>query len=394
MATKMRHGTIYSAYCMISRACCRAGIDTKVQSNVLRSITTYLGKRPECVKRSGIVTRFRHATAVRMAQTQQVSKEKNDESKVACDEKRDTLVEKVKKAMAEDQAFRRIFAVIHIAGRQFKVTSNDIIMINKSTAKCGDKLKLQKILMVGGREFSIIGKPLLSTDQVNIEATVLEKPQGRNVIVFKKKRRKNYKRWKDCDFACRQQCLKLHNKYRENHQVPPMVLDEALCKQAQQWADNNATMKSSEWVRTGGGECWAWGTLYRSWTDVVKDWHDQEIHIDWKTKKSKDGNSVYCFSQVVWKRAKKLGCGRGTLNGSSFYVAQIAMAAVVTDRLIGYEGDNIQPPKVNDLHWFNNITMTGASSKAPPPKFRYEKVASKEDKNEPDFTWTRVGDKT
>ena len=43
--------------------------------------------------------------------------------------------------------------------------------------------------------FSIDDVPF-SIDHVYIEATVLEKTKGRNVIVFKKKRRKNYKRWK------------------------------------------------------------------------------------------------------------------------------------------------------------------------------------------------------
>ena len=77
---------------------------------------------------------------------------------------------------------------------------------------------------------------------------------------------------------------------------------------------------------------------------TLKDWHDQEADIDWTTKKSRNGNSVYCFSQIVWKRAKKLGCGRGTLQSAPFYVAQIEVAAVVVDKLIGYEADNIMEP--------------------------------------------------
>jgi len=112
-------------------------------------------------------------------------------------DKRDTLVEKVKSAMSSDLSFNRIFAIVHIGGKQFKITSNDIIMIHKIAAKCGDKIRLRKILAAGGKEFSLIGKPLLCIDHVYIEATVLEKTKGRNVIVFKKKRRKNYKKWKE-----------------------------------------------------------------------------------------------------------------------------------------------------------------------------------------------------
>eukprot|EP00795_Rhopilema_esculentum_P005413 gene5413-580_t len=107
----------------------------------------------------------------------------------------DSIVGKVKEAMSQSIKFKNIFAVVHIGGKQFRITQNDIIMIHKVAAECGDKIKLQKVLMVGGKEFSLIGKPLLRN--IHIEATVLEKTKGRNVIVFKKKRRKNYKRWKE-----------------------------------------------------------------------------------------------------------------------------------------------------------------------------------------------------
>lgn len=111
-------------------------------------------------------------------------------------ESNENLVEKVKNAAVNDQMFRRIFAVVYFGGRQFKIATNDIIMVHKIAAQCGDKIRLQKVLMLGGREFSLMGKPLLSPDQVKIEATVLEKTRGRKLIVFKKKRRKNYKLWR------------------------------------------------------------------------------------------------------------------------------------------------------------------------------------------------------
>ena len=75
-----------------------------------------------------------------------------------------------------------------------------------------------------------------------------------------------------------------------------------------------------------------------------KDWHDEEANIDWKTRKSKNSNTVYCFSQVVWERATKLGCGRGTLKSRPFYVAQMDIAAIVQEGTVGYELDNIKKP--------------------------------------------------
>lgn len=197
----------------------------------------------------------------------------------------------------------------------------------------------------------------------------------------------------ECDAECRKLCLELHNKYRRNHQAPDLVLDDELNQQAQQWADNNSTAASSSWATSGGGECWAWGTLYPTWTDVVKEWHDQELHIDWKTKKSKDGNQVYCFSQIVWKSATKLGCGKGEIKSAPFYVAQIDKAAVVVDGMIDFEPENIGRPKTQDIHWFDNVTITGASPNATAPEFRYERVADK-GKKTPDFTWGRGKDDT
>lgn len=196
----------------------------------------------------------------------------------------------------------------------------------------------------------------------------------------------------DCDSSCQKECLALHNKYRKNHQVAPLVLSDELNQQAQEWADNNFTVGPSSWTRSGGGECWAWGSLYPTWKDVIKDWHDQEIHIDWNTKKSRDGNSVYCFSQIVWKRAKKLGCGKGVLDSAPFYVAQIDTAAKVVDGLIGYEADNIKKPKIPDIHWYDAETITGASPNASAPEFTYTKIPDQGDKQS-DFTWTKVDEK-
>lgn len=87
-----------------------------------------------------------------------------------------------------------IFAVVHIGGRQFKITINDTIVINRIDADTGERIHIEKVLMVGGENFSVIGTPLVARDLARIEATVVEKTKSPKVIVFKKKRRKGYKR--------------------------------------------------------------------------------------------------------------------------------------------------------------------------------------------------------
>ncbi|TKR67524.1 hypothetical protein L596_023667 [Steinernema carpocapsae] len=71
---------------------------------------------------------------------------------------------------------KRLFAVVYINDRQFKVSQDDIIHLHHNVPlDVGDNIKLEKVLLVGGSEFSLIGRPLLSPDTVTVNATVIEK---------------------------------------------------------------------------------------------------------------------------------------------------------------------------------------------------------------------------
>ncbi|ROL42236.1 39S ribosomal protein L21, mitochondrial [Anabarilius grahami] len=71
------------------------------------------------------------------------------------------IVQKVK-SLIENGEYGRLFAVVHFAGRQWKVTNEDLILIeNHIDAACGDRIRLEKVLLVGGNDFTLIGKPLL-----------------------------------------------------------------------------------------------------------------------------------------------------------------------------------------------------------------------------------------
>ncbi|ETN77357.1 ribosomal protein L21 [Necator americanus] len=68
----------------------------------------------------------------------------------------------------------RLFAVVYVNGRQWKVGQNDLIALRGSLPLVlGERIKLEKVLMVGGSKFSVFGRPLL--DSVTVEATVVEK---------------------------------------------------------------------------------------------------------------------------------------------------------------------------------------------------------------------------
>ncbi|CAH3033396.1 unnamed protein product [Porites lobata] len=104
------------------------------------------------------------------------------------------VIKDVQDEMLKSGSSGHIFAVVHIGGRQFKITINDTIVINRIDADTGERIHIEKVLMVGGENFSVIGTPLVARDLARIEATVVEKTKSPKVIVFKKKRRKGYKR--------------------------------------------------------------------------------------------------------------------------------------------------------------------------------------------------------
>uniref|UniRef100_H3CLC6 Large ribosomal subunit protein bL21m n=2 Tax=Tetraodon nigroviridis TaxID=99883 RepID=H3CLC6_TETNG len=75
--------------------------------------------------------------------------------------------------------FGRLFAVVHFAGHQWKVTDEDLIMIeNHIAAECGQQIRMEKVLLVGAEEFTLIGRPLLSKELVRVDATVIEKTES------------------------------------------------------------------------------------------------------------------------------------------------------------------------------------------------------------------------
>ncbi|KAJ7985756.1 hypothetical protein DPEC_G00343760 [Dallia pectoralis] len=81
--------------------------------------------------------------------------------------------------LLQKEAYGRLFAVVHFASRQWKVTNEDLILIeNHIDAECGDRIRLEKVLLVGGEEFTLIGRPLLGCDLVRVEATVIEKTES------------------------------------------------------------------------------------------------------------------------------------------------------------------------------------------------------------------------
>lgn len=84
-----------------------------------------------------------------------------------------------------------MYAVIRTGGKQYRVQKNDVLEVELLDAKKGDKVTLSEVLLVGG-DSPKIGSPTVSGATVSAEVVDLVKSD--KVIVFKKKRRQNYRR--------------------------------------------------------------------------------------------------------------------------------------------------------------------------------------------------------
>ncbi|CAB0016914.1 unnamed protein product [Nesidiocoris tenuis] len=97
----------------------------------------------------------------------------------------------------------RLFAVIHVAGKQFKVTAEDLILIEGYWPPSnGDEINMEKVMLVGGVDFTLVGRPLLPPGLVRVKATVIEKSLSHTKPVFYKKPRKQYRRL-NCKYFCK-----------------------------------------------------------------------------------------------------------------------------------------------------------------------------------------------
>ncbi|XP_045710693.1 39S ribosomal protein L21, mitochondrial [Phyllostomus hastatus] len=106
------------------------------------------------------------------------------------------LVRRVNALIATGQ-HGRLFAVVHLASHQWKVTPEDLILIdNELDVECGERIRLEKVLLVGADTFTLLGRPLLGKDLVRVEATVIEKTESWPKVNMKFKKRKNYRKKK------------------------------------------------------------------------------------------------------------------------------------------------------------------------------------------------------
>ncbi|MBO2543874.1 50S ribosomal protein L21 [Salegentibacter sp. BDJ18] len=85
-----------------------------------------------------------------------------------------------------------MYAIVEIAGQQFKVAKDQKVFVNRLSGEEGDSVSFDKVLLTGDGDSINLGAPAI--DGALVGAKITRHLKGDKVIVFKKKRRKGYKK--------------------------------------------------------------------------------------------------------------------------------------------------------------------------------------------------------
>ena len=83
-----------------------------------------------------------------------------------------------------------MFAVVTIAGQQFRVAKNDELFVHRLEGNEGDNIEFSDVLMTSNDDNIVVG----SAVKASVKAEILSHLKGDKVLIFKKKRRKGYQK--------------------------------------------------------------------------------------------------------------------------------------------------------------------------------------------------------
>ena len=84
------------------------------------------------------------------------------------------------------------FAVINTGGKQYKVTTNDKLRIEKLSNEEGKSILFDKVLLINDNQNMELGSPLI--EGAKVEAKIVKQTKNKTVLIFKKRRRHNSRR--------------------------------------------------------------------------------------------------------------------------------------------------------------------------------------------------------
>jgi len=85
-----------------------------------------------------------------------------------------------------------LFAIIQTGGKQYRVAPGDILRVERLPGERGEEVLIEQVLLVADGDAIQVGQPLVAGARVLSE--IVRQGKGKKIIVFKKKRRKKYRR--------------------------------------------------------------------------------------------------------------------------------------------------------------------------------------------------------
>jgi large subunit ribosomal protein L21 len=85
-----------------------------------------------------------------------------------------------------------VYAIVDVGGHQIKVFPNEVLRIPRISTEVGEAVDLERVLLLSDGKNVEIGKPFIEGKK--LQAEVVRHGKEKKIIVFKKKRRKNYRR--------------------------------------------------------------------------------------------------------------------------------------------------------------------------------------------------------
>ena len=85
-------------------------------------------------------------------------------------------------------------AVVKTGGKEYRISQGDLIRVEKMEGKVGDQVTMKDILMISDEDKVQVGNPFLTNAVITGE--IVQQVRGKKVLIYKMKRRKNYRRTK------------------------------------------------------------------------------------------------------------------------------------------------------------------------------------------------------
>ncbi len=85
-----------------------------------------------------------------------------------------------------------MYAIIQTGGKQYRISPGDVLRVERLPGERGDEVILDQVLLVTDGDAVQVGQPLVPNATVRTQ--IVRQGKGKKVLIFKKKRRKNYRR--------------------------------------------------------------------------------------------------------------------------------------------------------------------------------------------------------